>query len=389
MKRENKDITGLSVKTAIVHDWLTGMRGGERVLESIYEIYPSPVYTLIRTKNFKSEIVDPSRVVTSSIQRIPFASRFYRSMLSLFPKAIEEFDLTGYDLVLSSSHAVAKGVLTHANQLHICYMHTPMRYAWDLYFQYLREANIQKGPLGAYARNVLHRMRTWDVISSNRVDHFIANSAFIARRIRKVYGREAAVIYPPVNTEKFTCHENKDNFYLAASQFAPYKKIDQIVLAFRDMPDRKLVVIGDGGDSGKIRKCARGAKNIELLGYQPDAVLKEKLQKARAFVFAAEEDFGILPVEAQACGTPVIAFGKGGVTETVIEGKTGTFFGEQTAESIKNAVLAFDRLEDRIDFRTVRKNAERFSREVFRGEYRDFVEKKYTEFRNDRKRSRA
>jgi glycosyltransferase involved in cell wall biosynthesis len=328
-------------------------------------------------------------VTSSSIQKIPFASRYYRSLLSLFPKAIEEFDLSAYDLVLSTSHSVAKGVLTHSNQLHICYMHTPMRYAWDLYFQYLKESKLDKGLLSGYAKGVLHRMRTWDTISANRVDHYLANSNYIARRIKKVYGKESTVIYPPVDTGKFSLSEDKEDFYLTASQFAPYKKIDQIVQAFRNMPDRKLVVIGDGGDRKKIRNCARGAKNIELLGYQPDEVLKEKLQKAKAFVFAAEEDFGILPVEAQACGTPVIAFGKGGAAETVVGGKTGLFFYEQTAAGIETAVKAFDRLEDKIDRRTVRKNAERFSKEVFKKEYSGFVDKKYSEFREKMKRGKA
>jgi glycosyltransferase involved in cell wall biosynthesis len=377
------------VKTALVHDWLTGMRGGERVLEAIYELYPSPVYTLIRTKNFKSDVIDLKKVTSSSIQKIPFASKYYRNMLSLFPKAIEEFDLSGYDLVLSTSHAVAKGVLTHANQLHICYMHTPMRYAWDKYFQYLNESNLLKGPLSRYVKNVLFKIRAWDFMSASRVDHYIANSNYIARRIKKTYNRDATVIYPPVDTGKFTLSGDKEDFYLTASQFAPYKKIDLIVQAFRTMPDRKLVVIGDGPERDKIRKHARGAKNIELLGYQPDEVLKEKLQKAKAFVFAAEEDFGILPVEAQACGTPVIAFARGGAAETVIDGKTGLFFEEQTVDAVRDAVAAFDRIEDKVAPSAVRKNAERFSREVFLKKYSDFVEKKYGEFRNGLKRGKA
>jgi glycosyltransferase involved in cell wall biosynthesis len=329
------------IKTALVHDWLTGMRGGERVLEAIYELFPSPVYTLVHTKNFQSDIINPKQIITSSIQKIPFSGRLYRKMPALFPKAIEEFDLSDYDIILSSSHAAAKGVLTHSSQLHICYMHTPMRYAWDLYFQYLREAKMEKGPLGWYARKTLHNIRTWDIISAGRADHIIANSRYIARRIKKVYGRDADVIYPPVNTDYFDLSEKKDDYYLTASQMTPYKKIDLIADAFKKMPDRKLLVIGDGPELKMVKRAAAGSKNIELLGYQPREMLKHYMQKAKAFIFAAEEDFGIIPVEAQACGTPVIAFGKGGVLETVIDKETGVFFERQEVSSIVEAVLRF------------------------------------------------
>ncbi len=370
------------IKTALVHDWLTGMRGGERVLEAVYELFPSPVHTLIRTKGFQSDVIKPESVVTSSLQRFPFASRFYRKLLSLFPGKIEEFDLSDYNLILSTSHAVAKGVLTHANQLHICYMHTPMRYAWDLYHQYLRESGLTRGPLAAYARKVLHRMRTWDMISANRADHLIANSRYIARRIRKIYGRDSTVIHPPVNTGRFGIRTDKENFYLAASQFAPYKKMDTIVRAFAGLKDRKLVVIGDGPDRGRVRRAAAGSKNIALLGYQPDSVLMDCLQRAKAFVFAAEEDFGILPVEAQACGTPVIAYGRGGALESVLDMETGLFFHEQTADAIRDAVRVFEKAEDRFDPRAIRRNAERFSKEEFQKKYLDFVVSRYREFRD-------
>lgn len=373
------------LKTVLVHDWLTGMRGGERVLEAMYECYPSPVYTLIHTKGFKSSIIPDSRVNTSFLQKIPLSGKLYQKMLALFPKAVEEFDLSGFDVVLSSSHAVAKGVLSHSNQLHICYMHTPIRYAWDLTFQYLRQSGLDKGLLSWYAKSVLHNIRTWDIISANRADYLIANSAYIARRIKKVYGRDSEVIHPPVNTDYYTPAGNKDNYYLTASQMVPYKKIDIIVECFKKLPDRKLLVIGKGPEFKKIQKLAAGAKNIELAGYQPDDVLREAMRKAKAYIFAAEEDFGIIPVEAQASGTPVIAFGRGGAMETVQDGKTGVFFQEQTSDSLKEAVIRFEKLEDGLDPAICRKNAENFSRAVFLQKYRGFVEAKMQLFFENRK----
>jgi len=243
------------------------------------------------------------------------------------PLAIEQLDVSKHDIILSSSHAVAKGVLTGPDQLHISYVHSPIRYAWDLQHQYLREAGLNKGLKAQAARWLLHKIRMWDYRTANGVDHFVANSQFIARRIKKVYGRTADVIYPPVDVDRFTLNENKDNYYFTASRMVPYKRIDLIVEAFSQMPDRKLVVIGDGSEMSKIK--SKATKNVEILGYQPNHVMQEHMQKAKAFVFAAEEDFGITPVEAQACGTPVIAFGKGGSLETVrpfgVDNPTGLF----------------------------------------------------------------
>jgi glycosyltransferase involved in cell wall biosynthesis len=384
LKIKNAELS--KAKTALVHDWLTGMRGGERVLESIYELFPAPVYTLIQTKNFKSKIIDIKNVATSSLQRIPFIGRFYRKLPALFPKAIEEFDLSSYDLVLSTSHAVAKGVLTNSNQLHICYMHTPIRYAWDLTFQYLREAGLDKGVFSHYARNVLHKIRLWDVISASRVDHFVTNSHYVARRIKKIYGRESTVIYPPVDVDYFDLYEKKEDFYLAASQMVPYKKMDLIVKAFLSLPDKKLVVIGKGPQFNRVKKIAGKAKNIEILGYQPDSVLKTCLQRAKAFIFAAEEDFGILPVEAQACGTPVIAYGKGGALETVVDNETGIFFGRQEEGSLIEAIRRFEEKQKQFDCKKIRGHAENFSKDIFQKKYRKFVEDKYSEFVKKNKR---
>ena len=305
------------MKVAIVCDWLVTYAGAEKVLEQILNIFPeADIFALV---DFLDEdnrsFIKNKKVVTSFIQKLPKAKIKYRNYLPLMPLAIEQLDVTTYDLVISSSHCVAKGVITGPNQIHISYVHSPIRYAWDLQHQYLKESGLIKGVKGKIAKAILHYMRMWDVRTANGVDFFIANSEFIAKRIKKCYRREAAVIYPPVDVEAFKMREEKEDFYLTASRMVPYKKMDLIVEAFSRMPDKKLVVIGDGPDFGKIK--SKATNNITLLGYQPFGVLKDYMQKAKAFVFAAEEDFGITPVEAQACGTPVIAFGKGGALETV------------------------------------------------------------------------
>lgn len=296
------------------------------------------------------------------------------------PLAIEQFDLSAYDLILSSSHAVAKGVITGPNQLHISYVHSPIRYAWDMQHQYLRESGLQRGLKGAFAKWMLSRMRMWDYRTANGVDYFIANSEFIASRIWKVYRRESSVIYPPVNVNAFAYREDKEDFYLTASRMVPYKKMDMIAEAFAGMPDKKLVVIGSGPDMEKVKAQAAKAPNIQVLGYQPDAVLIDHMQRAKAFVFAAEEDFGITPVEAQACGTPVIAYGKGGSLETVrglgVPQPTGVFFEEQTAAQVMAAVSRFENEGGAIQAANCRKNAVRFSPESFRKKLQQHVDNK-------------
>jgi glycosyltransferase involved in cell wall biosynthesis len=291
------------------------------------------------------------------------------------PLAIEQLDLSGYDLVISSSHAVAKGVLTGPDQIHVSYVHTPIRYAWDMQHQYLRESNLDRGIKAWLARWFLHKMRLWDIRTSPGVDHFVSNSKFIARRIKKVYGRTAKVIYPPVDCDRFQMVKEKEDFYLTASRLVPYKRVDLIVEAFNQMPDCRLVVIGDGPDYAKIKALA--GKNVEVLGYQSDERLRELMGKARAFVFAAEEDFGITPVEAQACGTPVIAFGKGGSLETVRASgsePTGVFFEEQSAASVKSAVLSFETKRHSFSAESCRAHAEKFSAKRFREEIDLFVQ---------------
>lgn len=368
------------MKIAVVHEWLTFFAGSERVLEQIFQCYPTADLFCVADflPDHQRALILNKTAQTSFIQHLPFAKTRYRNYLPLMPLAIEQLDLSNYDLVISSNHAVAKGVITRPDQLHVSYVHSPMRYAWDLQHQYLRESGLGFGPKGMLARWMLHRLRLWDVCSANRVDKFIANSHFIAQRIRKAYRRDAEVIYPPVDVEHFAYQEGKEDFFLTASRMVPYKRIDLIVEAFAMMPEKQLVVIGDGPEMAKIKAKARA--NVELLGYQTNDILRNYLQRTKAFVFAAEEDFGILPVEAQACGTPVIAYGRGGVRETVrdlSEGlpsdvrsdATGILFSLQSVESIMEAVTRFERQSDQISPKSCRVNALRFSVDRFRSEF--------------------
>jgi glycosyltransferase involved in cell wall biosynthesis len=361
------------MKVAIVHDWLVTYAGAERVLEQMLVCYPqADIFTLV---DFIPEgartFLQGRPVTTSFIQKLPFARKRYRSYLPLMPLAVEQFDLSMYDLVISSSHAVAKGVITGPDQRHLCMCYSPMRYAWDLQHQYLKESGLDRGLKGWLAKYMLHRLRLWDSRTANGVDAFIAISHFIARRIHKVYRRSSTVIYPPVAVDDFTLCSDKENFYLTASRMVPYKKIDMIVEAFSAMPTKQLVVIGDGPDMEKIANKAAGCDNIKLLGFQSFSVLKDHMQRAKAFVFAAEEDFGIAPLEAQACGTPVIAFGKGGALETIVDGVSGVFFNEQTPQSLIEAVTRFEQAS--FSAAACRDNALRFSIERFKQNLTQFV----------------
>lgn len=365
------------MKTAIIHEWLTTYAGSERCVESFTNLYPdADIFVLFSFLNKEDQriILKDKKPHTSFIQNLPFARNNARKYLLFFPFAIEQFDLSEYDLIISSSHAVAKGVLTNSNQLHICYSHTPIRYAWDLTHQYLKESNLTKGLKGLFAKAALHYIRMWDVSTANRPDYYIANSNYIAARIKKIYNRDATVVNPPVDTNKFEFSDNKGNYYLTASRFVPYKRVDIIAEAFSMMPDKKLVIIGDGQDENKVR--AKAGKNTEFVGYQTGERLKEYFQKAKAFVFAAEEDFGITVVEAMSCGTPVIAFNKGGTAETVIDGKNGIHFNEQTALSIKQAVEKFEKIEDKLDYRSISNYARQFDRKHFEEKIKNFIDQK-------------
>lgn len=356
------------MKVAIVHDWLVSFGGAERVLAELLKLYPqADVFTLVNFMEAPdNDFLKAHHVESSFIQKLPFAKSKYRNYLPLMPLAIEQFDLSNYELVISSSHAVAKGVITGPDQTHVCLCYSPIRYAWDMQHQYLKEANLDRGIKGFFAKLILHYIRNWDYRTANGVDHFIAISQFISRRIWKVYRRESDVVYPPVDVDFFTIDADvpKQDFYITASRMVPYKKMDLIVEAFKSMPDKQLCVIGNGPDFDKIKSLAAKASNIEIIGYQSAEVLKYNLQKARAFVFAAEEDFGIAPLEAQACGTPVIAFGKGGALETMSENVSGVFFEEQNSENLCEAIARFESL----DFKPqqCRDNALRFSTDNFR-----------------------
>ncbi|OSS42389.1 Glycosyltransferase [Desulfurella amilsii] len=363
------------MKTALVHDWLPILGGAEKVLESIYELYPSPIYTLLKnSKVLKGSVFEDATIHTSLVQNLPFAKTKYRSYLPFFPFAVEQFDLSDYDLIISSSYAVAKGVLIRPNQTHICYCHSPIRYAWDMYFEYLKDAKLEKGFKALIAKIVLHYIRMWDYASAQRVDYFVANSINVANRIKKFYGKSASVIYPPVDVDKFDLCEQKEDFYLTASRLVPYKKIDLIVEAFSNMPNKKLIVCGDGPQMQLIKKKA--AKNIEIIGFASFDKLKLYMQKAKAFVFAAKEDFGIVPVEAMSCGTPVIAYKAGGSLETVVENVTGIFFEKQNIKSIVEAVDLFEDKKDIFDPKTIRNHALQFSKQRFKEQFRAFVEEK-------------
>ncbi len=361
-----------SLKVAIVHEWFVDYSGSERLVEQMLNLFPQA--DLYAQVEFLPEdlrgFIKNKKVTTSFIQKLPGAKKRYRSYLPLMPLAVEQFDLSSYDLILSSNHAVAKGVITGPDQIHISYVHSPIRYAWDLTHQYLNEANINRGLKGWIAKAILHYIRIWDTRTANGVDRYICNSEFIARRINKVYRRNAAVIYPPVDVDSFGLCTDKENYYLAASRMVPYKKIGLIVDAFSKMPDKKLIVIGDGPDFKKIK--AHAAQNVKLIGFQPTSMLRKYMQKARAFVFAAEEDFGIVPVEAQACGTPVIAYSKGGALETVVDGQTGLFFDQQTPEDLIRAVERFEQM-DRLNPESIRENALRFSVQNFQDKFKTFV----------------
>jgi glycosyltransferase involved in cell wall biosynthesis len=371
------------LRVALVHDWLVVYAGAEKVLEQMLEIWPdADVFALVDFVSEKDRgFLKGKKVNTSFIQKLPFAKRKYRGYLPLMPLAIEQLDLSAYDVIVSSSHAVAKGVLTSPSQVHVSYIHSPIRYAWDLQHQYLRESGLTKGFKSFLARALLHYIRLWDLRTANGVDVMVANSRFVGKRIRKVYGRDSEVIYPPVDTANFTMSSQKDDFYLTASRMVPYKMITAIVEAFASMPDKKLVVIGDGPEMARIRAVA--GPNVQILGHQPFATLKDHMQRAKAFVFAAEEDFGITPVEAQACGTPVIAFGKGGALETVrglglTDKPTGAFFYEQTPAAIAQAVQQFEQQGQVITSDDCRANAEKFSIENFKRGMTDLVQRALT-----------
>ena len=354
------------MKIALVHDWLTCYAGSERVLEQLIYVFPNAdLFSLVDfVPKHQRAFLQGKVPVTTFLQKCPGKERTFRKLLPLMPLAIESFDLTGYDLVISSSHAVAKGVLTGPQQLHICYCHTPMRYAWDLQGQYLNELKLV-GPLGRMAVTLaLHYMRLWDTRTTNGVDTLIANSHYVASRIRKTYGRSALVLHPPVDTDRFEPCEDKDGYYLTASRLVPYKRVRLIVEAFTRMPERTLVVIGSGPELNACMKAA--GPNIRFLDHVPAGDLVQHMQRAKAFVYAADEDFGIVMAEAQACGTPVICYSKGGARDIVAPGRTGVWFHDQSSDAIQAAVEEFESASHAYHAREIRAHATRFGHHAFR-----------------------
>ncbi len=369
-------------KVAIIHDWLPVYAGAERVLEQIIKIFPhAELFSMVDLlpPDQRGFLLD-KKVNTSFVQKLPrWARNRYRAFLPLMPYAVEQFDFSGFPLVISSSYAVAKGIITGPDQLHVCYCHSPVRYAWDLQHQYLREAKLGATSIkGIISRLILHYLRLWDGVGHHRVDRFVTNSQFVRKRLRKFYRRDASVVYPPVDTEYFTPGGRKQEYYLTVSRMVPYKMVGAVVDAFALMPDKELHVIGAGPEFKNI--SSRATPNVKMMGYQPNDVLRQEMQGARAFIFAAEEDFGIVPVEAQACGTPVIAFGRGGAKETVIPGRTGIFFYEQSASGIRAAVEAFEGSLHRFDSQAVREHAEQFSCLRFREQMEWEVRRYWNEF---------
>ncbi|MDN3510880.1 MAG: glycosyltransferase [Candidatus Jettenia sp.] len=379
------------MRVAIVHDWLTGMRGGEKVLEILCEIFPeSEIFTLIHIYGSVSKTIESKKIHTSFLQRIPFSKSRYRSFLPLFPLAIENFDVRNYDIVLSSSHCVAKGIITSPSTIHICYCHTPIRYVWDYYHTYF--SNDKRGLISRLLiPAVAHYLRMWDVTSSNRVDYFVANSHNVAHRIKKYYKRPAKVIHPPVDCSFYTPPDvqGEGDYYLIVSAFAPYKRIDIAVDVFEKLR-LPLIIIGCGQEDNLIRNMVK--KYVQCLGWQSDESLKNYYRNCKALVFPGEEDFGIVPLEAQACGKPVIAFARGGALETV-EGiypypefpgnmirkqpkaLTGVFFKEQTTESLIEAVRFFEKHKSIFDPLSIRKHAESFDRLICKEKMKQYMER--------------
>jgi len=356
------------MKSVIIHDKISEFAGSEMVLESMYEIIPSPIYTLFYdSRALKGTQLEQAIIKTTFLQNMPYIQTIFRNLLPLFVVAIETINVRGYDLVITSSHSVAKNVLTFPHQFHICYCHTPMRYAWDLYFDYMKNMGYKKFIFAP----VMNYIRLWDKAGSDRVDLFIANSQHTQKRIKKYYGKEGVVLYPPVGISQTLPVVSKDDYYVTIGRFVSYKRIDIIIRAFNRMAGKKLVVIGDGPEGKKLKRIANN--NIIFAGYLDKNKLINVLARAKGFVFAAEEDFGIAPVEAQACGVPVIAYGRGGVLETVVNGRTGLYFYEQTENAIVEAIERFEK--ETFDISYMKEHIKKFSRETFIKGFKHIIER--------------
>jgi glycosyltransferase involved in cell wall biosynthesis len=357
------------MKVALVHDWLTGMRGGEKVFEGITTLFPKgEIFTLVHVRGSVSSILEARPIHTSFLQRVPGVARHYRKLLPLYPRAIESFDLSSFDLVVSSSHCAAKGVRVPPGVPHVCYCHTPMRYLWDHYSTYFGPGRARwfvRGTMACVAR----RLRRWDVATSRRVDVFVANSSNVAARIRRIYDRDALVLRPWVDHAFYTPGGEVSDYFLLVSALVPYKRNEVAIEAFRGLTHR-LLVAGSGPDRERLEQGA--PSNVVFLGHVPDERLRDLYRGARALLFPTDEDFGIVPLESMACGRPVIALRRGGALETVVDGVTGTFVEEQTPEALRAVVRAFS--AERFDPKTVRAHAVRFDRTHFLAEFQRIVD---------------
>ena len=360
------------LKVAIVHDWLVNYGGAERVVETMLEIFPqADIYTLVYDEKKMEKSFPKEKVKTTFLQKIPKATKLYTKLLPLMPLAFEELDLTNYDLVISSSSCCAKGVITSPNTLHISYVHSPMRYIWDLYYDYKKKSNfLVKVFMTIFSKS----LRVWDVTSSKRIDIVIANSNYIKKRIKKCWGIDSEVVYPPVEIEKYYPNgKEAEDFYVVFSRFVAYKRIDLAIEACKEL-SKKLIVIGDGEERENLKKLADNSKNIIFTGRISDEEVRDYLQRCKALIFCAEEDFGIIPVEVQACGRPVIAYGKGGALETVVDGVSGVFFEKQEKESVKRAILEFEKKSFKVE--NILENSKRFSKEIFKEKLIEVVNEK-------------
>lgn len=356
-----------SLKVALIHDWLHTHRGGEKILEALCEIFPSaPIFTLFYSPGRCSPLIERHPIHTSFLNRLPGNRKYYRYLLPLFPLAAEKLHILDYDLIFSSSHCVAKGVIPSPGATHISYCHTPMRYAWDRYQDYFGKSWAEWAFLP-----FLHQLRIWDSVSSNRVDHFIANSYWVKQRIQKYYRRESRVITPFVDLDFFQPKiKSKEDFYLIVSSFVPYKRLDIAIQACRNL-GKRLILVGEGPEESKLRSLS--GPGIEFAGRVEFSQLRDLYCRARALLFPGEEDFGIAPLEAMACGTPILAFARGGVTETVVEKETGLFFFEQTSPSLEKVISEFESSPSDFWVDACRARAEKFSKKIFQQKITDFV----------------
>ncbi len=358
------------LRVAVIHYWLVGMRGGEKVLEEILRIYPqADIFSHVVDPERISPAIARHRITETFIGRLPGARRHYQKYLGLMPRALEELDLRGYDLIISSESGPSKGVIAPPGSTHICYVHTPMRYIWDHYPDYA----ARLGGVGrAYFSRLAHRLRQWDVTTAARVDRFVANSSLVAGRVSRYYGREADIVHPPVDLEAYRLPAvaRPREYFLFVSELVRYKRADLVIEAFRHL-NKPLIVVGDGEECRRLEKSLPA--NVRMLGRVPFGDLPGLYQGARALIFPAEEDFGIVPVEAMACGTPVIAYRRGGALDSVVDGQTGLFFDRQEPEALCQAVRRFEALETRFQPETIARYAQKFSAARFRGQFEAVV----------------